>query len=264
MELPQVVLLAIIQGLTEFLPISSSGHVVIVAALFNPSGSPAEYDVVEMNVVLHLGTLFSILVFYGKRVCQLFGRDRRTIGLLIVGTVPAAMVGLPLRMYAKAWLSNPLLAGCMLLITGTVLLSIPRLARGDAAYQRLSYVRAVKIGIAQAIALLPGISRSGTTITAGLASGLSRDSAAAFSFLLAIPAILGGAVLELTALAGGEGLSVPWTSLAVGAVISFATGLFALWWVVRWLERGRLQYFAFWCIPVGMAVIIWQLWTLVT
>jgi undecaprenyl-diphosphatase len=259
-----IVLLAIVQGLTEFLPVSSSGHVVIVAALLNPSGSPAAWDVVEVNIVLHMGTLLSILVFYGKRVRRLFGRDRRTIGLMFVGTIPAAMVGLLLRTYAKTWLSNPLPAGCLLVITGSVLLAIPRLARGDGPYQQLSYVQAIRIGIAQAVALLPGISRSGMTITAGLANGLSRDSAAAFSFLLAIPAIIGGAVLELKDVAGEQGTSTPLPYLLLGVAVSFATGLFALWWVVRWLERGRLQYFALWCIPVGIAVIIWRLagfWT---
>jgi len=264
MGLFHVVLLAVIQGLTEFLPVSSSGHVVIAAELLDASGSTEALDVVELNIALHLGTLLSILVFYGKHVRQLLGRDRRTIGLLVVGTIPAAIVGLLLRAHAKSWLSSPFLAGCMLLITGCVLLAVPRLERGDAGYQQLSFVRAIRIGIAQAVALLPGISRSGMTITAGLANGLSRDAAAAFSFLLAIPAIGGGAVLELVVLAGDAGRSVPLSSLAVGAVVAFATGLFALWWVVRWLERGRLQYFAYWCIPVGVAVIIWQIakfWT---
>ena len=107
MGLIQIVLLAIVQGLTEFLPVSSSGHVVIVAYLLNPTGLPETYDVVEVNIVLHVGTLLSVLVFYWQQVRELFGEDRRTISLLVLGTIPAAILGLLLSIYAKPWLKDP-------------------------------------------------------------------------------------------------------------------------------------------------------------
>lgn len=262
MGLIEIVILATIQGLTEFLPVSSSGHLAIVAALLDPSGSAAADDVVEVEIVLHLGTLLSILVFYWHRICRLLGQDRRTLLLLLVGTIPAAAVGLPLKSLASDALSNPLLAGCMLPITGLLLLAVPRLARGSDTYQQLGYRRALWIGIAQAFAILPGISRSGATIATGLANRLDRESAATFSFLLAIPAISGAGLVHLIDLAGKGGSGTQPLHLAIGAVVSFAVGLLALWWVVRWLEQGRLQLFAWWCIPVGIAVIIWQLVTL--
>ena len=127
----------------------------------------------------------------------------------------------------------------------------------DDDYRRQSWWQAALIGVAQAIAILPGISRSGATIAAGLGLGLSRRSAATFSFLLAIPAILGATVLELKDFFHGElHLQTPWPHLVLGAMTAFLVGLVALWWLVRWLERGRLLPFALWCIVVGL-ITIW-------
>lgn len=259
MELFEIFILAMVQGLTEFLPVSSSGHLVIVSALFADTGSWNARDVVEVGIVLHVGTLLSIVVFFWRRIARLLGRDRRTLGLILLGSVPAAAVGVPLKLYGADALGSPLLAGCLLPVTGLVLLLISRLPRGDLAYQRLPYLSALLIGVAQAVALLPGISRSGSTITAGLSQRLSRDSAAAFSFLLAIPALIGAGVIEARELISGDGGATPLAYLGVGVGVSFAAGYAALWWVVRWLESGRLHYFAWWCIPVGLAVVIWQL-----
>jgi undecaprenyl-diphosphatase len=254
----QVVVLAVVQAVTEFLPISSSGHLVVVAALFEQSGSPI-HDTLTVNIVLHLGTLAAILAFYRRRIAELVGRDRRVIGLLAVGTLPAAALGPLLRWVAGGALQSPLLTGCMLLVTGVLLVGTTWFQPGAINCRELSYGRALLIGLFQALALLPGVSRSGATIAAGLASGLKRDEAAAFSFLLAIPVIGGAGLAELVGLLRGPANGTPPTLLGLGAVLSFAVGLVSLAWLVRWLEKGRLHRFAWWVFPLGLVVVFWEL-----
>jgi undecaprenyl-diphosphatase len=255
----QVFVLAVVQGMTEFLPVSSSGHVVVVSALICEEGQ--NLDIGDINIVLHLGTLLSILVFYWHRVWRLLGQDRRTVGLLVVGTIPAVAVGLPLKMVGPDFLlESPLLAGMLLPVTGLVLLWVSKSMKGEKAYNDMSHSNAVKIGLAQATAILPGLSRSGMTISAGLRCGLTPESAATFSFLLAIPAIGGAGVLEVASLMRETTtVHTPISYLIAGGFIAFVVGLVSLRWLINWLESGRLQLFAWWCIPLGIAVVIWQL-----
>jgi undecaprenyl-diphosphatase len=254
----QILILAVVQGIAEFLPISSSGHLVIVAALLG-NQSPAELDVADVNIVLHLGTLGSILIFYRQYIMRMLTSDRRVIPLLVVGTIPAAVIGVIVKKKFDYLLESPLLAGAMLLVTGTILLMVKRLDVKTRAYTELSYGETLKIGFAQAFALLPGISRSGMTIVAGLSLGLKRHDAAVFSFLLAIPAIAGASLLQMIDIAGGDGLSTSLSTLAIGATTACIVGIFALWWLTRWLEAGRFEVFGYWCLMVGTGVLIWQL-----
>jgi undecaprenyl-diphosphatase len=255
----QILVLAVAQGLTEFLPISSSGHLVILTALMG-SGDPQQLDVADVSVVLHVGTLFSILVFYAHHIWRLLGEDRRAIRLLIVGTIPAVVVGLSIELTCKHLIENTLLAGVMLVVTGLILLWAARSLSGVTLYTEMSYRQALVIGLSQAAAILPGLSRSGTTISVGLKQGLSPRSAATFSFLLAIPAIAGAGVLKTIGMVTKTGLQTPWPHLLIGGVVSFLVGLWAISWLINWLERGRLRLFAWWCIPLGVMVTIWQLW----
>ncbi|HMP78360.1 MAG TPA: undecaprenyl-diphosphate phosphatase [Pirellulaceae bacterium] len=251
----RVVILAVVQGIGEFLPISSSGHVVVGDALL---GGAKEST--RLNIVLHLGTLLSILVFYWQRIWQLLGSDRRVIGLLIVGTIPAAVVGLTVRYQFPQLLESPLLAGFMFSITAFLLMLLLRTKEGEGDYRSMSYRLAILIGLAQALAILPGISRSGATIVAAVLLGLRRDSAATYSFLLAIPAIGGAGVLELKDLMDPtEEMEISLGLLLGGAFIAFVVGLVSLKLLVRLLDRGRLHLFAYWLIPFGMLVIVWQL-----
>ena len=220
----QILVLAVAQGFTEFLPISSSGHLVVLAALMG-SGDPQQLDVGDVSVVLHVGTLFSILVFYAHRIWRLLGEDRRAIPLLIVGTIPAVVVGLSIELTCKHLIENTLLAGVMLVVTGLVLLWAARGMSGTTLYTEMSYRQALVIGLSQAAAILPGLSRSGTTISVGLKQGLSPRSAATFSFLLAIPAIAGAGVLKTIGMATKTGLQTPWPYLLIGGVVSFLVGL---------------------------------------
>ncbi|MFV1967475.1 MAG: undecaprenyl-diphosphate phosphatase [Pirellulaceae bacterium] len=262
LSLWQIALLAVVQGATEFLPVSSSGHLVVLAALFSPDGTTRGLDIADVNIVLHGGTLLSILVYYSHRVWRLLGEDRRTVGLLVVGTIPAGIIGVPVKEFAsESILGNPLLVGFLLPITGLLLIWASRAKVGSTTYPQMSYWHAFLIGISQAAAILPGLSRSGATISTGLRLGLSRDAAAAFSFLLAIPVIGGACLLEVLTLLGQATFVTPPSYLALGALISFLVGLLSLLWLIRLLERGKLHYFACWCIPLGMAVVVWQLWT---
>ena len=254
----QIVVLAVVQGVTEFLPVSSSGHLVVVAALLSPENADT-LDVADVNIALHLGTLLSIVVYYHKTIARLLTEDRRAIGLLIVATLPAVLVGLPLYVFAKQMLSSTILTGCMLIVTGIVLLWATQIRHGAARYQDMSYGKALLIGAAQALAILPGLSRSGTTISTGIATGLAPRSAATFSFLMAILAILGAGTLEAVKIARDGTTGTPLGSLVVGALVAFVVGLGALGALIRVLDRGRLSWFAWWCIPLGIAVIAWRL-----
>lgn len=256
----QVIVLAIVQGIAEFLPISSSGHLVVLAPLLFGQRTAPE-GMTDLSIVLHLGTLGSILVYYRQRIARLFAEDRRTLGLLIVGTLPAVVVGLPLKLWLEQVLESPLVAGCMFPVTALAIFWAMRQPEGTTEYRDLSWRRALYIGMAQAAAILPGLSRSGSTISAGLGVGLTRPAAATFSFLLAIVAICGAGVLEGIDLLKSDspGLTTSPALLASGAAISFVVGLGSLALLDRMLQRGQLQWFAWYCLVLGVVVISWQL-----
>ncbi|MBA2113229.1 undecaprenyl-diphosphate phosphatase [Bremerella alba] len=262
MDLPvwQIILLAVVQGIAEFLPISSSGHLVVLATLL---GADAEtFDLVELNIVLHAGTLGSILVVYRRHLFEALTTDWRILFLLALATLPAVIAAVVLKLSGgDALLESPLVAGMCLLVTGVILLLSQRLSQNEQMYEATTWGQAWWIGCAQALAILPGISRSGSTICSGQALGLSREAAATFSFLMAVPAILGAIVLELA-----KSLSQPaeannglpaWL-LLLGALVSFAVGWASLVLLLRIVQRGRLHWFAWWCLAVGLFVLVWQ------
>lgn len=256
----QIIVLAVLQGLTEFLPISSDGHLAIGAAIFEQLGHPLP-EVHATTIALHVGTLVAILVFFRQRFVALLKDDRRVIGLIVVGTVPAVIFGVLAKLFLEDYLTNPVLTGLMLPLTGVALLWGARHQDGTAISRELTYFQALIIGLCQAFALLPGISRSGMTIASGLAVGLRRDEAATFSFLLGTPAIAGAAVLEaLLHLLKSPQSSEPVSYMLLGILVSFVVGLLALQWLIRWLREGVIHYFAWWVIPLGIGVLIWQGW----
>ncbi|MEX0825097.1 MAG: undecaprenyl-diphosphate phosphatase [Pirellulaceae bacterium] len=250
MQWLHIVVLAVVQGVAEFLPVSSSGHLVILGALL---GMQEESATVE--IILHAGTLASILVIYRQRITALLWTDRRVIGLLAFGTFPAAVIGILIKTQAEWIIKSPLLAGCMLLVTGGMLLMLKHIPEGVQQYQRISYGKVVLIGCCQAFAILPGVSRSGSTIVGASLLGLKREDAVTLSFLLAIPAILGAVLLEARDLleegVSGERIGV----LLLGAIVAFVVGIAALKWLIHWSRQGKLHLFAAWVIPLGVAVI---------
>ena len=246
-------ILALVQGVAEFLPISSSGHLVLIGALL---GELSEEP--TMEVILHAGTLGSILVVYRRRIAALLRSDRRVVPLLIVGTLPAAIVGVTIKLFFESWLRSPLLAAAMLIVTGIGLIVLQRLKHREGDYRDLSYLDALIIGCFQAFAILPGISRSGSTILGGRLLGLKNEDSVTLSFLLAIPAIAGATLLTLKDLATETSAPTYGPSqLVTGAAVAFVVGVVALRWLIDWSRRGRLHYFAGWCLPVGVAGLIY-------
>lgn len=266
MRLGGILLLGLIQGLTEFLPVSSSGHLVIGSTLFGlhePS--------LLLDVLLHAGTLIPVLWFYRREVASMFGalprlpalrqgfgddEGLRLLACVVLGTIPAALAGVLLDDLFERLFSSPLAVGIALIGTGALLLA-SLLRRGaeqpaDAPSRSLSLGRALGVGLAQAFAITPGISRSGTTIATALLLGVERETAARFSFLLSVPAILGAVVLHLRhARLAGELLA-----FTAGAVVAAVSGYLALRLVVRFVRQGRLHWFALYVIPLGLAVML--------
>jgi undecaprenyl-diphosphatase len=247
------VLLGLLQGLTEFLPVSSSGHLVLAQRLLGLD-SPG----VALEAALHLGTLLAVVIYFWGDVARLAagslrpsGREeRRYVLFLALATLPIALAGFLGRDLLERAFSSPRLVGALLLVTALVLaaasLLSPRrrgVVLGDAIW----------VGIAQVAALLPGISRSGITISAGLLRGLSPEEAARFSFLLSIPAVAGAGVLGLL---DGGGQAGEGAGLLVGALVALASGLGAIHFLLRLLYRGRLWWFSVYCLAVGIVALV--------
>jgi undecaprenyl-diphosphatase len=243
--------LAAVQGLTEFLPVSSSGHLVVLQGIMHVPRQGIAFE-----VVVHLGTLVAVLAVYGRHIVSLLAgalrRDRsslRMVGLLALGSVPAGAAGVLLGGPVRSLFDSPLTAAAMLLVTGSLLFAT---RWAGPATRRPGVVSALLVGVAQAMALLPGISRSGSTIAAGLFRGLDREEAARFSFLLSVPAIAGAGLLELRGMDGAEvGLHLP-----VGFVVAAVTGYSALRLLLRFVRRGRLHLFSWYCWAAGIAGIL--------
>jgi undecaprenyl-diphosphatase len=274
MGLGLVVLLAIVQGIAEFLPISSSGHLRIIAELFGLEESQTLFD-----VMLHMGTLVAVLVVYRERAAGLFGAfgrlfdrsgrswstrwredtDLRVLGFVIAATIPTGIIALSVGHLLEGWAASLAFVGTALLVNAAMLVLLGRLIRKPRQPRGLEAMTlrdALLIGLAQGCAVTRGISRSGSTITAGVLLGLRQDAAATFSFLLSIPAILGALVLTMKDFDGEVSALVPGL---FGAVIAGIVGVVALKLLLKMLDRGRLGVFAIWCAAVGVFAIVWQL-----
>lgn len=256
-ELFNMLLLAVVQGLTEFLPVSSSGHLV----LFQKFLGTREGDVF-FDIILHVGTLGSILVVYRREILRLLKFDRPAmmyVGSLVLGTLPAVVLGLLFKSRIEELFHSPLFAACGLLLTAVVLFSTRMAGSGKALPEPWEPKApnpgcALTIGLAQALAILPGVSRSGSTIAAALWSGLPRAEAARFSFLLAVPAISGALVLQL--MDGQAADSQETLRLLLSGGVAFAVGLLAIRWTALAVVQAHFWKFGFYCLAVGTAVII--------
>ena len=260
----EIILLAIVQGITEFLPISSDGHLVLTNELLAARGRTQVPDLLETTIVLHLGTLASVLVFYRRKIIRVLTTQRRALLPLLVATIPAGIIGVGIEKglpdaTKAAILESPLIAGFGFLATAAALWWMGRQREGTLDYPETPLGRALAIGFFQASAILPGVSRSGTTISSGTAFGLRRESAAAFSFLMAIPVIGGAGLLKIMDALKKGSTNTPLPTLAIGFVVSMIVGLAALWLLLRMLRRGRLEMFVYYLVPLGIATIAWQL-----
>ncbi len=238
----------LIQGLTEFLPISSSGHLILVPALFG-----FDEPSLAASVMLHLGTLVAVLAYYRSDLLRLFHlrtdpESRRVLMLLVVGTIPAAIVGFSLSGPIEVVFSEPWLVAVALMVTGVILLFTSLVGRGVRRLAEGRWTDGVVVGLSQAFALLPGISRSGMTISAGMAQGFERREAARYSFLLSIPAIAGAALVDGLDLVREGGFS---TDLLVGMAVAAVVGYLAIAGLLRVLTRVGLLPFAAYCLVFG-------------
>jgi undecaprenyl-diphosphatase len=250
-------ILGFLQGATEFLPVSSSGHLVMGQELLGLSVPGLSFE-----VILHVATVLSVLLVYRERLRKLAseaadGRAdaRRYLGLLAVGTLPVAVVGVFFRDTVERLFDAPVTVGVALLFTGALLFTARWALRRPSAPE-LGFVTAFLIGVAQCVALVPGVSRSGSTVVAALWLGVSPLEAAAFSFLLSIPAIGGAAVLALPDVLSGASPVGP-ASLAVGFVAAAVTGVGAIRLFVRMLADGSFPRFAWYCWGVGTFFLTW-------
>lgn len=249
----QEIVLGLVQGLTEFLPVSSSGHLQIVPAVMGWDDPSLTFD-----VLLHLGTLAAVLVYFRHElagvVVGVFGRGpdprlaRRTVGYLAVGTVPAAVLGLAFGGFFERVFESPYVACANLLVTAGILLAMERL--GERARRRPVDLRvAVGMGLAQGVAIFPGISRAGSTIGAGLGLGLSREEATRFSFLLSIPAIAGAGLVSAADVARGE-LEIT-ASVVAGVIAAGVSGYLAIGGLLRFVRTRSLKTFALYLVVVA-------------
>jgi undecaprenyl-diphosphatase len=255
MILWQALLLGLLQGVTEFLPISSSGHLALAQMLIPGFAQPGVF----FDAMLHLGTAGAVVWYERHQIASWIhsATGRRMLALLAVGSVAFAVIALPLRDLAIVSFLNPFVVGVALIVTGAVVGSTRFLAGGMRTEADMTWRHAAAVGLVQGLAIFPGVSRSGLTIAAGLGCGLERSWAARFSFLLSVPAILGVAFVEMLsarALTGGNDAGFLFACL-VGAVAAGVSGFFALRVVIRAVSSRVFHRFAWYCIPLGLLVL---------
>jgi undecaprenyl-diphosphatase len=259
-DLAAAVILGLVQGLTEFLPVSSTAHLILVSDALQLD--PATFGL-SFDVALHLGTALAVLLYFARTwlglLSDLLARHWRMPLLVIVGTLPAAIAGVLLQSLVERTLRDPIWIVIGLVAGSAIFVVAERMARQQRAMGDLSLTDAVLMGAAQAVALLPGISRSGITISAGLFRDLRRDEATRFSFLLATPVILGaGAKTLLDARKAAELFAAP-DVLAAGFVVSFVSGLATVAFLVRFLRTHSLNWFVAYRLVLAAAVVVTML-----
>lgn len=264
MSLLEAILIGIIQGATEFLPISSDGHLVLIPSILGLQ----QPDLVLIGLV-HAGTLLAILSYFWRDIVAIiravltglarrdpFGTADARLGyLMVLGSIPAAIVGLLAMDFFERQFNSPVVAAVGLLVTAAFLVVGERLNRGTKTLDRLSWVDTLIIGSFQVLALLPGVSRSGTTIAAGLGRGLDRPTAARFSFLVGLPAIAGAGLLAILDIFDAQG-SLPLSHYAAAFVTAAVVGYLCIAFLLNWVKRHTLYAFAVYCAAFGLLYLL--------
>jgi undecaprenyl-diphosphatase len=266
----QAIILGMVQGLTEFLPVSSSAHLVLVPELLGVKSSLA------FDTLLHMGTLIAVVYYFWddvvnmvrafiSSVMDLFKGNFRTglredpfkrlSWLVIVGTIPAALMGILLKDFFESLFSSVTAVAFFLLITGFILWGVERLPRGNKEVEEVTFTNSLLVGIAQGCAIAPGISRSGATIATGLFLGFDRELAARYSFLLSIPAILGAALVQVKDLTVVFDVSTG--VFVAGLLSSIIFGYLAIRFLMGYIKKHKLTIFAYYCWIVGIVVLLW-------
>jgi undecaprenyl-diphosphatase len=253
----EAIVWGIIQGLTEFFPISSSGHLVLVPALLAKAGVEIEIPDLATSAVLHLGTLLAVVGYYRRDLWRLvrFRSDeeaRLVLWLLVIGSLPAA-AGLVVERWVEGIQQTPRLVSGFLIFTAAVLFLSTRITLGEKRLEQARPIDALIVGFGQLLAVVPGVSRSGMTIVAGELRGLAPREAARYSFLLGVPAIAAAGLYESWRVGGLSGIEPElWVGLAAAAISGYA----AIAFLLRWLARGRLLPFALYCLAAGILSLL--------
>jgi len=258
------ILLGIVEGLTEFIPVSSTGHLILASELFGYDA--AQWD--TFNVVIQLGAILAVVVQYwrtfweaGLGVLRLEAKGLRFARNMLLGFLPSAMLGFALRDYIYAMLESPTIVAWALIAGGVAILAIERsiTPSEETGVADMPLRQALGVGLAQCLSMVPGVSRSGATIMGALALGVGRKTAAEFSFFLAVPTMIGATALSLIdkrdELAGGVG--VGWTEVAVGFAVSFVVALVVIRVFVAYVSRHGFAPFAWYRIVIGGAALVW-------
>jgi undecaprenyl-diphosphatase len=266
LTLLKAIILGIVQGLTEFLPISSSGHLVLAQSFLNITEPPLFFD-----VTLHFGTLMAVVMFFRRDIYEIitaiFGRNpnkgrstshyktkgsaRLFAWYIIIGTIPTVIIALVLKKTIESAFVNPLLVSIMLIVTGIILWLSGRMGQRG---KTLNTLRAIIIGTVQGIAALPGISRSGATISTALIAGIDGEKAARLSLLMSIPAILGATILEFKDI---ESINISIVAVILGTLVAFVVGYISIKLLVKVLIRGYFSKFAYYCWAIGIFGVLW-------
>lgn len=261
----QVFVLSIVQGLTEFLPVSSSGHLRIVSELFWGQDAGASF-----TAVIQLGTELAVVVFFAKMIWQILtgwfkgwadkesrGQDWKMGWFVIVGSIPIGVLGLVGKDLIRDALRNLWITAAMLILFSIVFIVAERMGKKTRGFDELTMKDAVVMGLCQCLALIPGVSRSGGTISGGLFLGLDREVATRFSFLLAIPAVLASGLFSLPdAFDPAAGQAASGMQLLVGTAIAFVVGYASIAWLLKFVSNHSFEWFAAYRIPVGILVMI--------
>lgn len=264
MDLLQAFLLGLLQGITEFLPVSSSGHLALARAFLGREVMPG----ITFEIVVHFGSFCSIAVYYRRKLADMtvdilhsfspggirqkrFLHDYHTrlTGIILLSMIPAMIVGFTMKDAVENLFVNPFFVSCMLIITGILLFSTKFAGRPG---KDVNAVRGIIMGVAQSLAILPGISRSGSTISVGLFTGISRANVANFSFLMVLPVLAGAMLLEVKEIMENGIESAAVLFLIVGFFTSFISGYFALKYLIMLLKKEKFHYFAYYCWAMGL------------
>lgn len=257
MTLFQAIILGLVQGLGEFLPISSSAHLVLVPWLFNWHDPGLSFD-----VALHMGTLIAVILYFWRDWVNLIKgglkgmktQDGRLFWYLVASSIPGAAIGFLLENQAESIFRTPLLIAIMLIVMGVILYLADQKSRKVTEIENISFKTSMLIGLSQALAIIPGVSRSGITMTTGLLTGLTRESSARFSFLLSTPIIMGAALVKLP-----EVLSTPGmlnTNFVVGIAVAAISGLASIYVLLRYVQSKSFLPFAWYRFALGAVVIL--------
>jgi undecaprenyl-diphosphatase len=254
------IILGLVQGLTEFLPVSSSAHLVFAERLLGTKATTA----ITFEVMLHLGTLVAVLIYFRKKIWKMilglvppYSSERRPflnyVLVIILATIPAGVLGLLFKDKVEAAFNSPALCGGLLMITGIILLSTHFVKKGN---KTINATNGFIVGLAQAIALLPGISRSGMTISAGLFQKIDPAEAAEFSFLLSLPAVLGAIVLKSITLLKTGMDSAEMDHYIIGTLVAFVVGYASIAWLMKLVKKGQFFFFGIYCLVIGLLAVL--------